>query len=49
MSDGEICIPGYKVYRKDRNRNGGGIVLFVDEKLRINRRTDLESTDLKAV
>ena len=49
VSDREICIPGYKVYRKDRNRNGGGIVLFVDEKLRINRRTDLESTDLKAV
>lgn len=46
MSDGEICIPGYKVYRKDRNRNGGGIVLFVDEEL---RRTDLESTDLEAV
>ena len=49
VSDGEICIPGYKVYRKDRNWNGGGIVLFVDEELRINRRTDLESTDLKAV
>ena len=46
VSDGEICIPGYKVYRKDRNRNGGGIVLFVDEEL---RRTDLESTDLEAV
>ena len=27
VSDGEICIPGYKAYRKDRNRNGGGVVV----------------------
>ena len=37
------------LYRKDRNRNGGGVALFVDEGLRTNSRTDLESTVLEAV
>ncbi len=49
VSDGEICIPGYKVYRKDRNRNGGGVVVYVNQNLRVTRRKDLDSTSLEAV
>lgn len=33
-SYGKICIPSYKVYRRDRNRNGGGVVVYVQESLR---------------
>lgn len=49
VSDGEIHIPGYKAYRKDRNRKGGGIVVYAAENLKVNRRKDLEYKDLEMV
>ena len=33
VSDTEIFIPGFNIFRKDRNRHGGGIVVFVKDKL----------------
>ena len=33
VSDGEVYIPGYRLYRNDRNRNGGGVAIFIDENL----------------
>ena len=27
--DSEIALPGYQVYRKDRNRHGGGVLIYV--------------------
>ena len=33
ISDNEICIPGYYLFRQDRNRHGGGIVLYVRDHL----------------
>ena len=29
LLDSEIALPGYQVYRKDRNRHGGGILIYV--------------------
>ena len=29
VSTSEIDIPGYQLYRKDRNRHGGGILMYV--------------------
>ena len=29
ISSAEIYIPGYQIYRKDRNRQGGGILMYV--------------------
>ena len=31
ISDNEIKIPGYVSCRKDRNRNDGGVVLYIRE------------------
>ena len=29
ISDSEISVDNYQIYRKDRNRNGGGVILYV--------------------
>ena len=29
ISDSEISVDNYQLYRKDRNRNGGGVILYV--------------------
>ncbi len=34
ITDNEICIPDYLLFRKDRTRNGGGVCLYVHKKLR---------------
>ena len=33
IPDSELTIPGYFVFRKDRNRHGGGILIFVRDSL----------------
>ena len=30
ISDAEVFLPGYSLYRKDRNREGGGVLIYVD-------------------
>ena len=41
INDGEIHIPGYNVVRRDRNRNGGGVALFIRDDISFNPRPDL--------
>ena len=31
IPDTEICIPGYQLFCKDRNRHGGGVLLYIRE------------------
>ena len=33
ISDAEIFIPSFKIFRRDRNRHGGGILIFVKDTL----------------
>ena len=33
VSDNEIYIDGYKIVRNDRNRNGGGVIIYVHSSL----------------
>ena len=33
VANTELCIPGFTVFRKDRNRYGGGIIVFVKSTL----------------
>ena len=49
VCDSRVSIGGYNLYRKDRNRNGGGVCFYVDENLSCNRRTDLEIQDLEMI
>ena len=34
--DSEIALPGYQVYRRDRNRHGGGILIYVRDHFACN-------------
>ena len=38
ISDSEVQIPGYCIFRCDRNRNGGGAVFYVRQDLCFNLR-----------
>jgi hypothetical protein len=48
VNDGEIAVPGFNVVRQDRNRNGGGVALFIRDSLAFNPRPDLAVDGLEA-
>ena len=33
ITNNSLSIPGYNIYRKDRNRNGGGALLYINDNL----------------
>nr|VZI04847.1 unnamed protein product [Spirometra erinaceieuropaei] len=40
ISDSEVALPGYQIYRRDReDRQGGGIVVYVNEGLAVSENT----------
>ena len=41
VSDTEINIPGYLLYRQDRKRSGGGVCIYVRSDIHYSPRTDL--------
>ena len=48
VNDGEVAVPGFKVIRRDRNRNGGGVAMFIKDDIAFNTRPDLEVDGLEA-
>ena len=42
LSDGELDIPGYKLFRKDRDGRNGGVTAYVRDDILVTRRDDLE-------
>ena len=48
ISDNELCIPGYSVIRRDRNRHGGGI-LYIRSDLPIISTSPHHSLELLLV
>ncbi len=32
----EVCIPNYSIIRHDRNRHGGGVVIYIQNSIRYN-------------
>ena len=43
-------MPGFSVYRHDRvSRCGGGVLVFVNDELKLKRRDDLENLDLEVI
>ena len=49
INDGEIHIPGYVIIRKDRNRHGGGVALYIKESLSYSNRADLVPDSLEMI
>ena len=42
INDYDICVPGYRVIRKDRNCYDGGVLMYVNESLNVKHRGDLD-------
>ena len=49
VKDSEISIPGYNMIRRDRNRFGGGVVVYIREIHSFCERKDLNSDDLEMI
>ena len=41
ISDSEVKIPGYDIVQCDRNRNGGGVAMFIRSNISFINRNDL--------
>ena len=42
IHDSHITPPGYTIFRKDRNRHGGGVLLLIQDSLSASLRPDLD-------
>ena len=49
VRDAEIDVEGYSVVRQDRNRQGGGVLLYIRDGIAFNLRPDLAVKGLEAV
>ena len=49
VSDDDIGLDNYNVYRKDRQGRGGGVCIYVNALLPCRRRSDLETDNLEVV
>ena len=49
ITNSEIMIPGYMTYRRDRNRNGGGLVLFVKDSLPVSSISTHDSIEFISI
>ena len=48
-SDEEYDIPGYRLYRKDRNGNNCGVAVYAREDLFVTRRKGLKIVSVEAL
>ena len=49
VQDAEVDVDGYSVIRQDRNRQGGGVLLYIKSGISFNQRSDLAVKDLEMV
>ena len=49
ITDNLLSIEGYSLHRKDRNRSGGGVAVYVRNSFKHNRRTDIPDKSLELV
>ena len=45
----EIEIPGYVFERVDRNRDGGGVRMYIKDDIQYKKRFDFEHADIEAI
>ena len=49
VMDSEIELPGYVVQRKDRERSGGGVCMYIRSDLAFNPRPELSTDQLETL
>ena len=42
-------MPGFNIHRRDRNRQGGGVLVYVSEDFKVLRRQEYESERIEAL
>jgi hypothetical protein len=47
IDNSDINIEGYSIYRRDINRQGGGVAIYINDQFAINRRYDLKSVNIE--
>ena len=47
--NGEIEIPGYDIVRRDRNRSGGGVAMYIRSHIPYTIRNDLLPDNLELI
>ena len=45
----QFIIQGYTLFRRDRNANGGGVILYIRSDLPCRRLTNMESSHIEAI
>ena len=49
IANNEVLIDGYEIIRKDRNRYGGGVLLYIRDTINYKLRNDLMLKSLEMV
>lgn len=49
INDGLVRVNGYSIERKDRNINGGGVLLYIRENINYVKRKDLVPNNLEMI
>ena len=49
VQDNEVSLNGYEIIRKDRNRNGGGIAIYIKNCINYKLRQDLDHANLESI
>ena len=47
FDDSELAVEGYRLYRRDRDKYGGGVAFYVQEHIAVVLRRDITSTDIE--
>ena len=49
IQNGEVSIPGYTLERKDRNRNGGGVALYIRDSINYKGLPELPDDNMELI
>ena len=49
VDDAELTIPCYRLFRKDRNKSGGGVAMYVSSSLHVQQFCDPDRDDIEAL
>ena len=49
ISSGKVAVPGYTLQRNDRNRDRGGVTLYILNTINYERLFDFESESLELI
>ncbi|XP_038127138.1 uncharacterized protein LOC119773968 [Cyprinodon tularosa] len=49
VADSKVYIPGFRMWRKDRDSYGGGVALYVQDHIEAKERTDLMNPEVEII